>query len=92
MLGRIYVISMLEAILRRNDLGPGIEAWTFGQVLAMMMLIGPLVEVVSALRKKAGGGDEDDDYESLLNNWIGWQSMVGCKCAAQLYILGSDDW
>ena len=79
MLGRIYVITMLEAVLRRNDLGPGMGAWTFGQVLAMMMLIGPLVEVISALRKKVDGGDEDEGYEALFNNWLGWQSMYGCK-------------
>jgi hypothetical protein len=48
-LGSVYVIVMLELIIRRNQLGPGINEWTFGQVLAMMMLVGPLIELTSSM-------------------------------------------
>ncbi|KAI9367876.1 hypothetical protein BJX61DRAFT_547070 [Aspergillus egyptiacus] len=46
----IYLIVMLELILTRNRLRPGLQRWQFGQVLAMMMLIGPLMEVLSLVR------------------------------------------
>lgn len=48
-IGSVYVIVMLELIIRRNQLGPGINEWTFGQVLAMMMLVGPLIELTSSV-------------------------------------------
>lgn len=45
--GRSYIIAMLELIIRHNTLGPGLGEWTFGQLLAMMMLVGPIVELAS---------------------------------------------
>jgi hypothetical protein len=48
-IGCIYAIVMLELIIRRNALGPGLNDWTFGQVLAMMMLLGPLIELGSSM-------------------------------------------
>ncbi|KAF3479624.1 uncharacterized protein GIQ15_06600 [Arthroderma uncinatum] len=62
MLGRlaacIYLIWMLELIIRRNKLLPGLEEWKFGQVLAMMMLIGPLIELMSLLLSKKASTSE----------------------------------
>jgi hypothetical protein len=56
-IGSVYVIVMLELIIRRNQLGPGINQWTFGQVLAMMMLVGPLIELTSSM---LGEKDQED--------------------------------
>lgn len=46
------MMVMLELMIRRNELLPSIADWTFGQVLAMMMLIGPLTESASLLLGK----------------------------------------
>lgn len=45
----IYMIVMLELIIQRNRLSVGISEWKFGQILAMMMLLGPAIESVSLL-------------------------------------------
>lgn len=44
-----YLIAMLELMIKRNNIGPGLGSWTFGQVLAMALLLGPLIELVSLL-------------------------------------------
>ncbi|KAH6627167.1 hypothetical protein B0J18DRAFT_426659 [Chaetomium sp. MPI-SDFR-AT-0129] len=53
--GTIYLAVMLELIIRRNPLGPGLDQWTFGQVLATTMLIGPFIELASLLLGKVDG-------------------------------------
>ena len=55
-----YIICMLELIIQRNSLAPGIGLWTFGQVLAMAMLIGPLIELVGAIT-----GNVEGDLDGL---------------------------
>jgi hypothetical protein len=45
----IYMIVMLERTIQRNRLSVGISEWKFGQILAMMMLLGPAIESVSLL-------------------------------------------
>lgn len=52
-----YIIGMLELMIQRNSLAPGIGLWTFGQVLAMVMLIGPVIELVGDI---AGKLDSDE--------------------------------
>jgi hypothetical protein len=52
-----YLAVMLELMIRRNPLGPGLDEWTFGQVLAMTMLVGPLIELASLLLGNVGGGE-----------------------------------
>jgi hypothetical protein len=53
-----YIIAMLELMIRRNNLGPGTGLWTFGQVLAMVLLLGPLIELGALLiGKMEAGGD-----------------------------------
>ncbi|KAL4860772.1 hypothetical protein BDV12DRAFT_204700 [Aspergillus spectabilis] len=46
---RVYIVVMLELIIKRNELLPGITEWTFGQVLAISMLIGPVIELLSLI-------------------------------------------
>lgn len=41
----IIGIVTIERTIRANHLGPGLGEWTFGQVLAMAMLLGPLFEI-----------------------------------------------
>lgn len=50
--GTIYLAVMLELMITRNTLAPGAGEWTFGQVLAMTMLVGPLIELASLLLGK----------------------------------------
>lgn len=68
MLGRlgasIYMMVMLEMMIRRNELLPSIAEWTFGQVLAMSMLIGPLVEFASLLLGKVKTNPRDNFLRS----------------------------
>ncbi|KAG8803251.1 hypothetical protein FRC18_007350, partial [Serendipita sp. 400] len=45
--GRAYIIAMLELIIRRNNVLSDGSVWSFGQILAMMMLIGPIIELTS---------------------------------------------
>ncbi|KAG8827891.1 hypothetical protein FRC17_007694 [Serendipita sp. 399] len=56
--GRSYIIAMLELIIRRNDVVADQSNWSFGQILAMMMLIGPIIELTSLFTSRnsdAGG-------------------------------------
>jgi hypothetical protein len=45
--GRAYIIAMTELMIQRNTIGESKSNWGFGQVLAMVMLIGPCVDLVS---------------------------------------------
>lgn len=45
----IYMIFKLERTIQRNRLSMGISEWKFGQILAMMMLLGPAIESMSLL-------------------------------------------
>ncbi|KAL2179719.1 uncharacterized protein P884DRAFT_282945 [Thermothelomyces heterothallicus CBS 202.75] len=65
--GTIYLAVMLELMIRRNPLGPGLEEWTFGQVLAMTMLVGPLIELGSLLLGKVDGRGSDNDNNQLIS-------------------------
>jgi hypothetical protein len=56
-----YIIAMLELIIKRNNLGPGAGLWTFGQVLAMMMLIGPLIDLLSLIFGNVDGESEAEE-------------------------------
>jgi hypothetical protein len=81
---RTYVIAMLKLMIQRNDLALGIGVWSFGQVLAMIMLIGPAVEALSVSKKSGGGGsdDEDDPTAHWSNEFIIEMSLnLGCECS-----------
>jgi len=79
MLGRIYVIAMVELMIVRNNLAPGIGTWSFGQVLAMMMLFAPAMECVSVLRDEGKERSVLALYESVLTQALGWQMMGNCE-------------
>lgn len=62
--GSAYIVAMLELIIKRNRLQPGIGEWTFGQLLAMVMLVGPVIELIAwILGKVDKNGDAGDDIE-----------------------------
>jgi hypothetical protein len=58
LLGRLgacsYVIGMLELMIRRNKVSSDESLWTFGQVLAMVMLVGPVIEIFSLTLGRLG--------------------------------------
>lgn len=66
--GTAYLVAMVELMIKRNNLESGAQFWTFGQVLAMAMLIGPLIELVSMLLGKLDDGDspEGNTQQSVL--------------------------
>ncbi|KXX80195.1 hypothetical protein MMYC01_204225 [Madurella mycetomatis] len=58
--GTIYLAVMLELMMKRNALAPGADLWGFGQVLAMTMLVGPLIELASLMLGKVDGGPHNE--------------------------------
>ena len=50
--GSAYIIGMIEMMIKRNKVDHDEFTWTFGQLLAMLMLIGPLIELVSLFLEK----------------------------------------
>lgn len=82
--GSAYAIAMLELMIHRNPLAPGAGEWTFGQVLAMMMLVGPLVELVSLLLGKADGGPtgQRSIESAVARERLGMQARVATEEAA----------
>ncbi|KAF9869762.1 hypothetical protein CkaCkLH20_12805 [Colletotrichum karsti] len=54
----VYMIVTLEQIVGRNHLSEEEKEWTFGQVLAIFVLLGVVVEVINILLPKLDVGDE----------------------------------
>ncbi|KAK3361415.1 hypothetical protein B0T24DRAFT_641566 [Lasiosphaeria ovina] len=52
--GRSYVIVMLELIIHRNSDSSTANEWGFGQILSMVLLLGPLAELVSGYSESKG--------------------------------------
>ncbi|KAK2735694.1 hypothetical protein CKAH01_18947 [Colletotrichum kahawae] len=51
----VYMIVTLEQIVARNNLSEEEKEWTFGQVLAIFVLLGVVVEVINILLAKVDG-------------------------------------
>lgn len=51
----VYMIVTLEQTVGRNQLSPEEREWTFGQVLAVFVLLGVVVEVINILLPKLDG-------------------------------------
>ncbi|KAF2474947.1 uncharacterized protein BDR25DRAFT_215217 [Lindgomyces ingoldianus] len=66
--GRCYLIAMLELMIKRNNTTSDGSDWSFGQILAMMMLLGPLIEFVSAFFKDGNQDDDGKKSGKLLSN------------------------
>ncbi|KAG8811142.1 hypothetical protein FRC17_002613, partial [Serendipita sp. 399] len=64
--GRTYIITMLELIILHNNALVDGSDWSFGQILAMMMLIGPAIELIALLTRDK----PDEEEENLLENPI----------------------
>lgn len=71
----IYMIVTLEDIVKRNNVDREAEGdWTFGQILALFVLLGVVVEVINILLPKLDRAEESDSEESVsieLSNRIG---------------------
>lgn len=59
----IYMIVTLEQTVSMNRLDAAEKEWTFGQILALFVLLGVVVEVANILLSKL---DEDEDDTELL--------------------------
>lgn len=68
----VYMIVTLEQIVGRNSLGEEEWEWTFGQVLALFLLLGVVVEVGNILLptviSRIGGGRNGDEEAVQLNS------------------------
>lgn len=60
---RAYLISNLELMIRNNHVAAASGDWSFGQIMSMILLVGPLVEFVSGLIQKK---DKEHDPEAGL--------------------------
>ncbi|KAK1986820.1 hypothetical protein LZ30DRAFT_581307 [Colletotrichum cereale] len=70
----VYMIVTLEQIVKRNNLSEEEKAWTFGQVLAIFVLLGVVVEVINILLPKLDGdlGEAPTQGETeLRQQWNG---------------------
>ncbi|KAK4160247.1 hypothetical protein QBC43DRAFT_325659 [Cladorrhinum sp. PSN259] len=68
----VYMIVTLEQIVARNHLSEEESEWTFGQLLAIFMLLGVVVEVVNILLPKLDaeerhGGGADIELATRIN-------------------------
>lgn len=68
----VYMIVTLEQIVGRNSLAEEEREWTFGQVLALFLLLGVVVEVGNILLptviSRIGGGRNGDEEAMQLNS------------------------
>lgn len=69
----VYGIVMLELTVHRNNLSPEERGWTFGQILAIFLLLGVAAEVLNALlvkldakRKEAKPDEESFPQQSTM--------------------------
>ena len=58
-LATIYGIIMLERTIASNDVGPGENVWSFGQIIAIIIVIGSVNEVVHYFLNLQGHGCKD---------------------------------
>jgi hypothetical protein len=71
--GRSYIIAMTEFMIQRNTVGVSGNDWGFGQIFAMIMLIGPFIELVSHISKSK---DWDSDSDSESGQYILFDLMI----------------
>ncbi|KAF7173958.1 hypothetical protein CNMCM5623_006235 [Aspergillus felis] len=48
---RVYLIVMLELMLQKNDVDTSNMGWSFAQILAILTLIGPLLELFTLIKR-----------------------------------------
>jgi hypothetical protein len=60
----VYAIVTLEQTIQRNDIGPEEREWSFGQVLAIFMLVGVAVEVLSIFLAKMDAREKQKDIDA----------------------------
>jgi len=77
-LGTVYAISMLELYERRNShlIKAGEQAWTFGQILAIVQIFRILIEVIHCImswfpRDESGDGDGDGEDTTSVRTSVG---------------------
>jgi hypothetical protein len=56
--GRVYTVTMLELYLQRNVTDSVGNEWGFGQILAILMLIGPLMELAELFTRRKGEAED----------------------------------
>lgn len=74
----IYAVVTFEETLRSNVLSPDEFEWSFGQVLAMVILIGPLFDLIMSLvGKDEGTKEEGHEMQTLLTGGASRDTEAG---------------
>ena len=48
----VYDVWTIEQIIHRNEIDHGLNQWTYGQILALTLLLSPMWETASIIGKK----------------------------------------
>ena len=64
----VYGIVMLELTILRNDVSPAERPWTFGQVLAVFLLLNVVVEVFNMLLANIDPKEKENTDEESADN------------------------
>lgn len=73
----VYMIVTLEDIVKKNNLSDEEKEWTFGQVLAIFVLLGVVVEVVNMLLGKLDTKEEAASETGSVAGDIELQTIIG---------------
>jgi hypothetical protein len=60
----VYAVTTFEQTLQHNVLSPDEFQWSFGQILALVLLIGPLFDLLTSFQKERENMTEVEDTES----------------------------
>ena len=55
----VYCIVTVEQIIRRNGFSHATSQWTYSQTFAVVLMLGPVIDLVSALGRLMRGGKKD---------------------------------
>ncbi|KFY47860.1 hypothetical protein V496_10407 [Pseudogymnoascus sp. VKM F-4515 (FW-2607)] len=65
----IYTIISLEQTISRNNLSSDERKWTFGQAIALFLLLGPVIEIVNLVISSIDRDSNDSGRALLLGSW-----------------------
>ncbi|KAH6719688.1 hypothetical protein BKA61DRAFT_220734 [Leptodontidium sp. MPI-SDFR-AT-0119] len=76
---RAYLVSNLELTIRYNNVAEGLGEWSFGQIMAMVLLLGPLVDFLTGLIYPESVEEPDYYSSSGTNKYIKKISKIFCN-------------
>jgi hypothetical protein len=64
--GWVYAVVAFEQTLQSNNLSPNDFEWSFGQILAIVLLIGPLFNLITVLHDESESKHENHELRALV--------------------------